>query len=67
MIGSGTHRRFAAVSAREVLDDGETEAGAAEGARARAVNAVEALEDSLNVFGRDAFAIELPSLVIGNK
>lgn len=40
----------------EVFDDGEAEAGAAEGAVASGVDAVETLEDAGEVFGGDADA-----------
>ncbi len=46
----------AAVSLHNVLDDGKAEAGAAGFARARLVNAVEALKDALQVLGGDAGA-----------
>ena len=40
----------------DVLDDGEAEAGAAGFARAGLVDAIEALEDALQVLGGDAGA-----------
>src|SRR5580658_3512575 len=39
-----------------VLDDGKAQAGAAQGARSRFVDAVEALEDARQILGRDADA-----------
>ena len=46
----------AAVGLDDVFDDGKTEAGAAGFARTRLVDAVEALEDALEVVGGDAGA-----------
>ena len=45
-----------AVGQDDVLDDGQTEAGAARLARARFINAIEALEDAGEVFAGDAGA-----------
>ena len=39
-----------------VLDDGQAEAGAAQGARARLIDAIKALEDARQVFGGNADA-----------
>ena len=47
----------AAVGLGDVLDDGEAEAGAAELAAARLVDAVEALEEPRQVLARDAAAL----------
>src|SRR6476660_5588690 len=47
------HGDVAAVGGRDVLDDREAEAGAARRAVARGVDAVEALEDAVDVAGRD--------------
>src|SRR3990167_10979787 len=44
------------VSQQHVLDDGEPQAGAARGARARRIHAVEALRQVRKMFRRDAFA-----------
>src|SRR5690606_28347778 len=49
----------AAVATDDVLDDGEAEAGSPEVARARGVDAVEALRQARQVFPRDALAFVL--------
>src|SRR5688572_31962102 len=46
----------AAVAVDHVLDDGEAEAGAAEIARARRVDAIDALGQPWKMLARDAFA-----------
>ena len=50
---------MALVAAQDVLDDGEPEAGAAELARARAVDPVEALGEAGNVLPGDPGALVL--------
>ena len=50
-------RDLAAVRLRDVADDRETETGAAGVAAARPVDAVEALEDALEIAGRDPDAV----------
>ena len=58
--GAGRRGAFgpdaAAVGFDQLLDDGQAEAGAAGGAGARIVDAVEAFEDEREMFGRDAGA-----------
>src|ERR1700722_6643423 len=47
----------AAVMADDMLDDGEAEPGAAERARTRGIDAVEALGEAGNMLARDAAAV----------
>src|SRR5690606_8074553 len=53
----GPHLHVAAVGGGDVLDDGEPQAGAAGGAVAGGVHAVEALEDALDLLRGDADAL----------
>src|SRR5262245_4913242 len=45
---------ISAVGLSQVLDDGQSQPGATLGARTRAVDTIEALEDARQVLGRDA-------------
>ncbi len=55
----GSDGHFPSVQQRQVFDYGESETGAAHVSRTRPVNAIKALEESLEMLGRNTVAVVL--------